>query len=222
MPSPFFTKTLKICLMLLLVAMSLASVHPIDWDSYLMHQAGTLVCIAILLYIMKKTKISQLAIIGTTVFLLVHILGARYLYSYTPYSDWTQAVFGFSLDEVMGWQRNMYDRLVHFCYGFCLFPLFFDLLSHYFPHSSRRQLIFLVILLNMSTSMLYELIEWQLAMGMSAEDAENYNGQQGDLWDAHKDMTMALVGGLISGLLTYPMTRLFGKYQKRPTLKLVK
>lgn len=198
MPS---SKTLKTCLVILAVAMGLASIHPLDWGSYALHQAGTLICVGFLLWAVKKAHLSNSAIIGATLFLLVHILGARYLYSFTPYSEWTQSLFGFSFDSVMGWKRNMYDRLVHFCYGLCLFPLMFDVLKTYFPHSSRRQVVFLVMLLNMATSMFYELVEWGLAMTMSAEDAENYNGQQGDRWDAHKDMAMALMGGMLGAFL---------------------
>lgn len=48
--------------------------------------------------------------------------------------------------------------------------------------------------------MIYELIEWGIAFGLSPEAAENYNGQQGDMWDAHKDMFLASVGGLLSYL----------------------
>ena len=29
---------------------------------------------------------------------------------------------------------------------------------------------------------------------MTAEEADYYNGQQGDMWDAQKDMALALVG----------------------------
>lgn len=33
---------------------------------------------------------------------------------------------------------------------------------------------------------------------MTENVAENYNGQQGDIWDAHKDMTIAMLGSTIS------------------------
>ncbi|WP_286943775.1 DUF2238 domain-containing protein, partial [Acinetobacter sp. UBA6526] len=38
-------------------------------------------------------------------------------------------------------------------------------------------------------------------MGLSPEDAENYNGQQGDMWDAHKDMFLATVGAVLIGFI---------------------
>lgn len=34
-------------------------------------------------------------------------------------------------------------------------------------------------------------------MTMSGKDAEAYNGQQGDMWDAHKDMLMATLGSAV-------------------------
>ena len=43
-------------------------------------------------------------------------------------------------------------------------------------------------------SMLYELFEWGLALALSPESADAYNGQQGDMWDAQKDMSLALLG----------------------------
>lgn len=53
----------------------------------------------------------------------------------------------------------------------------------------------------MASSLFYELIEWWIAMGLSPEDAENYNGQQGDQWDAHKDMFLATLGAIVMGMI---------------------
>ena len=53
----------------------------------------------------------------------------------------------------------------------------------------------------MAISLVYEWIEWLIAIGLSPEEAENYNGQQGDVWDAHKDMWIATLGSIITGLI---------------------
>ena len=45
---------------------------------------------------------------------------------------------------------------------------------------------------------MYELLEWGVAVFLSPEMAENYNGQQGDIWDAHKDMILAMIGSFFS------------------------
>ena len=186
---------------MVLIIMVLASINPLEWSSYLLHQAGTLIFLVIMLALYRYCYISSRAYVLATVFLLIHIIGARYLYSYVPYDDWTQQLFGVELSALFGWQRNMYDRLVHFSYGLLLFSAMYDSLRQMLKIVSPKQLIILTLMLNMSTSLLYELLEWGIATTLSPEAAEAYNGQQGDIWDAHKDMALALVGGIIAATI---------------------
>ena len=55
----------------------------------------------------------------------------------------------------------------------------------------------------MASSLFYEWIEWWIAIGLSPEEAEKYNGQQGDIWDAHKDMFVATLGAIFSAVMIY-------------------
>lgn len=187
---------------IVLMVMILASINPLEWSSYLLHQAGTLIFLVMLVVLYRYWHISARAYVLATLFLLIHIIGARYLYSYVPYDDWTQQLFGISLSEWFGWQRNMYDRLVHFSYGLLLFGAMYESLAYLLKIRSIKALIALTLMLNMSTSLLYELFEWGIATTLSPEAAEAYNGQQGDMWDAHKDMALALVGGIIAAAMT--------------------
>ena len=57
---------------------------------------------------------------------------------------------------------------------------------------------FLPLDLTMSTSMLFELIEWGAVLVVGGELGQAYLGTQGDEWDAHKDMALASLGALIS------------------------
>jgi putative membrane protein len=59
----------------------------------------------------------------------------------------------------------------------------------------------------MSTSMLYELIEWGAAVTVGSELGQAYHGTQGDVWDAHKDMALASLGALISMCITAMVNR---------------
>ena len=78
----------------------------------------------------------------------------------------------------------------------------YDSLRQLLKIVSPKQLILLTLMLNMSTSLLYELLEWGIATTLSPEAAEAYNAQQGDVWDAHKDMALALVGGIIAAMIS--------------------
>lgn len=196
------TKTTAIfCLAGIALATIVASINPPYPHAYKLHLASTGLFVIGLLLIAKFFPLRQSSWIWATVFTLLHVLGARYIYSFVPYNEWINAWFGIDLHQLFGWQRNMYDRLVHFTFGLCLFPLMFDVAKSIFKPLSGKRLIVIVLLANMSMSMLYELFEWLVAVMMSPENAESYNGQQGDMWDAHKDMGLALIGGILGGMI---------------------
>ena len=200
-------KSVVVSTMTVFIVMVLASIEPLEWSSYLLHQFGTLLFLALILGAYRYWHISSRSYALASLFLFIHIIGARYLYSYVPYDDWTEQLFGISLNELFGWQRNMYDRLVHFSYGLLLFFAMVESSKSIFKVQSTKLLIAIALMINMSSSLLYELLEWGIATTLSPEAAEAYNGQQGDVWDAHKDMALALLGGLIAAAITLFQTR---------------
>ncbi|CAI3126488.1 Inner membrane protein YjdF [Acinetobacter calcoaceticus] len=189
-----------VALVLIFIVILLSSIHPLEFEAYLLHQVGTVFMLVLLFIIFKKIGLDFLSFTLYLLFLLIHIIGAHYLYSYVPYNDWIQQVFHFNLDQYMGWSRNMYDRLVHLAYGVLLYPLIYRVFEVWLPTARPFTLFLLVIQFVMASSVFYELIEWAIAIGLSPEEAENYNGQQGDMWDAHKDMLLATIGAIIYGL----------------------
>ena len=102
---------------------------------------------------------------------------------------------------MIGWERNNYDRVLHFLYGF-LFA--YPIREIFLRVANVRGFwgYFLPLDLTMSSSMLYELIEW-LAVGVfGGELGMAYLGTQGDIWDAHKDMALASLGALLAMSIT--------------------
>lgn len=136
-------------------------------------------------------------------FIVVHSIGARWLYSYVPYDAWLQAAIGWAPGEAFGWQRNHFDRFIHLAYGLCLAPPARHWLRQRWPALGLSSAYAIAVLLIMGSSLVYEWLEWAIALTLSPGDAESYNGQQGDPWDAHADMLLATVGAL----LAWPLAR---------------
>ena len=197
----YYKLTLKhgLTLAVLGCAILMASIQPLEFTAYLLHQIGTVLMLMLLFYCQSKIGLSYLSFLGYIVFLIIHVIGAHYLYSYVPYNDWIKSVFEFDLNQTMGWSRNMYDRWVHFGYGLLLYPFFYRLWQVWLPNVPAKILFILVIQFVMASSLIYEWIEWWIAIALSPEQAENYNGQQGDIWDAHQDMLLATLGSLLAG-----------------------
>lgn len=130
-------------------------------------------------------------------FLCLHEIGAHYTYSGVPYDAWFEHLTGRSLNALMGWKRNNFDRLVHFCYGLLMaYPIRSVYLRVANVHGFWSY--FLPLTFIMSTSMMYELIEWGASTVFGGVISLHYIGSQGDPWDAQKDMALATLGAFIS------------------------
>lgn len=161
-----------------------------------LHSSLTVIGFALLWTCSARWGITARDFLLIAVFLSVHSVAARWLYSNVPYDAWGQALFGVSIDQYFGWTRNHADRLVHFLYGLCLTPAAISYLTTR-RGLSRRLGFAIAVSAVMVTSLWYEWFEFAIALSLSADDAEAYNGQQGDMWDAHKDMLLATVGSLL-------------------------
>lgn len=129
-------------------------------------------------------------------FLWLHLIGARWIYSYVPYDQWTEWLTGQTLSAWMGWERNHYDRLVHFASGVLFVPPVEELLQRS-GLQGRWLAAFLSISVVLAIGAAYEVAEWQVAVIFAPEYAEAYNGQQGDLWDPQKDLALAGLGAVL-------------------------
>jgi putative membrane protein len=130
-----------------------------------------------------------------TALLALHVVGARWTYSFVPYDAWSRDLLGWSLHERLGWTRNHYDRFVHLVFGALLIPPLAELLGRR-GGLTRRAAAFAACSATIAVSGLYEVFEWVLTITVAPDQAETYNGQQGDAFDAQKDMALAAAGAL--------------------------
>jgi putative membrane protein len=189
--------------LLTLIASCIAPPYP---EFLLMQHAPTVLVALILPHIANRYPVSRLSFASITLFLCLHTVGARYLYSYTPYDDWTRALFGKSVSEALGFTRNHYDRLVHFCYGLLLAVPIQEFERRHLGLSAKLASILAVECI-LATSAAYELAEWLVAVTFTPRWADQFLGQQGDIFDAQKDMALATVGAIISVGIVSALTR---------------
>lgn len=192
----------KLALTLFLVIVAIITcINPIYPDEQLLQHIGTVLLLIPLITDIFKKRMPMLAFAGIVCFTLLHIIGARYIYSYVPYKEVAVSLGIVSTDFFQD-SRNHYDRLVHFSFGLLLFPYLVYICRNYFKQQSSISII-VAWLMVQTGSMIYEMFEWLLTIIMTANDAENYNGQQGDIWDPQKDMGLAMLGSTIMLLFYY-------------------
>jgi len=130
-------------------------------------------------------------------FLWIHLIGARWIYSFVPYDDALRFVAGFTLSDLFGWERNHYDRMVHFMSGVLGLPPVSEFLQSFCRVRPAAAAI-LAMACVLAIGAVYEVLEWQIAVAFSPAMAEAYNGQQGDIWDAQKDLALAWLGAVLT------------------------
>jgi putative membrane protein len=165
-------------------------------EELLLQHVPTVLGVLILAIAVWKFHPSTLSFVCCIGFLWLHLIGARWIYSFVPYDDIAVSLSGTSLSELFGWQRNHYDRLVHFASGFLGVPPFAQFLRALCETPPRASIV-LAVACVLAVGAMYEVLEWQIAVTFSPEMAESYNGQQGDVWDPQKDLALAWLGAIV-------------------------
>ena len=176
---------------------TLLAIDPNDRADWALENALVVAFILVLAATHRVFPLSRASYTLVFVFLALHEVGAHYTYAEVPYDAGFRALFGFSLNEALGVERNHFDRAIHFSYGLLLA---YPIREVFIRIASVRGFwgYFLPLDITMSTSMLFELIEWGAAEFFGGDLGMAYLGTQGDVWDAHKDMALASLGALLS------------------------
>ena len=152
-------------------------------------------------FALRRWPLSDAALACLVAFLVLHTIGGRYTYSAVPYDRVALALTGTSISEALGLSRNHYDRLVHLSYGLLTILPVREALERHFG-LSRRVSLYIAFESVLAVSAVYEIVEWLFTLALAGPTAAAYNGQQGDIWDAQKDMVLAALGAMIAlGLL---------------------
>ena len=159
----------------------------------------TLFVLAVAWLGLRRFPMPTSAIACFCLFLALHTLGGRYIYSNVPYDAWFSAIGLPAPTELFHFERNHYDRIVHFSFGLLMLHPLAEGLAR-FTRLSRGWATYVAIEFVLAGSALYEIFEWGLTLTMAGENADAYNGQQGDIWDAQKDMALAFAGAIVAAL----------------------
>jgi putative membrane protein len=193
-PRDPFNRGLFAALLIVWAVSCIALPYP---EYFAMQHVPTVLGLAALVYAERCVGVSRISFTMVVAFLLLHVVGARYLYSYVPYDDWSERLLGLRINDQFGFERNHYDRLVHFAFG-----ILFVLPVWQFAEQ-RLQLrtpwpAIAAVCFVLAASAVYEIAEWGVAMIFAPDWADAYNGQQGDVWDAQRDMALAWAGSMLS------------------------
>ncbi len=177
-----------------------------DMNNWLLENTLTFLFVLFLLFSYRKYKFSDLSYLLVCVYLCLHVYGSKYTYAENP--------FGYWLKDVFATERNHYDRIVHFSFGFLLAYPMRELFLKWIGYPKLVSWI-LPIEITLSISAFYELIEWAVADVFFKAQGDAYLGTQGDIWDAQKDIFLAFSGAILATTIVSAVKRIFNIYEKK-------
>lgn len=175
-----------------LLIWALLGIDPVYRDDWFLENILVFIAVPLIWYVHRKIPLSNLSYTLIFIFLVLHSIGSHYTYSEVP--------FGRTVSDWMGWERNHYDRFVHFLWGFLLGMPIFEILRKKVSRRKVRAIFLFTCSIIVLVGVLYEFMEWAAAVVVAPEAGTAFLGTQGDEWDAQKDLLLNLCGVIGSGV----------------------
>lgn len=151
----------------------------------------TFLFVGLLVVSYRWFKFSNTSYSWLFIFMVLHTIGGHYTYNEMPLFEWMQNYFELG--------RNHYDRVVHFLFGVLFFAPVSELLVRIFRVPKGWRAMFLAFFVVVALKGTFEVIEYSYVWVKSDPlTVTNYLGEQGDSWDAHKDVGLGIIGALLS------------------------
>ncbi len=187
-------------LAIFMIVWGVLAVQPLYRSDWLLENALVFVAIPLLVALHPILPLSKISYSLIFVFLCLHEIGAHFTYAQVPYDQWFESIIGTGLNQIVGWERNHYDRVLHFLYGLLItYPVREIVLRVSRARGFWSYLLPLLMLI--STSTIFELLEWVAALIFGSDLGIAFMATQGDVWDTQKDMALAATGSIIATLL---------------------
>lgn len=166
-----------------------SGIAPKDQFTWFLEVVPALIGIVVLAITSRSFPLTPLLYGLILVHAIILMVGGHYTYAEVPLFD--------TIKDLMGSERNNYDKVGHFAQGFVPALLAREILLRLRVVQGRGWLNFLVVCICLAFSAFYELIEWWVALA-TGEGAEAFLGTQGYVWDTQSDMGLALLGAIVA------------------------
>ncbi len=168
------------------------AVEPLDRFTWFLENIVIFLSLPLVILSYYKFRLSNRSYILIFIFAILHTAATHYSYGDTPWGDF--------LSAMMSWERNHFDRIVHFLYGLMMMPVAANILAPYLPSQKFFRWLFLFGII-FAIGSVYEVAEFLVGVTTSPEEGLAFLGFQGDIWDTQKDVALQGLGAIIGFFL---------------------
>lgn len=173
--------------------LAFSMISPASWAVWTAEIIPVILAFLLIVLTYQKFQFSNTAYLFMFVWLFMHTIGAKYTFAEVPF-DW--------FNNLIGSERNHYDRVAHYSIGFWAYPI-----AEYLYRKGHASLVIsslFGLFAIMSVAAAYEIIEWWYADLAGGDEGIAFLGSQGDIWDAQRDMLCDTLGAVTAlGVFLY-------------------
>lgn len=184
-----------ILVVLFLTGLIASGIHPKEMHTWVLEVFPAVIGLIVLALTFNNFRFTYFAYIFILIHCYILFVGGHWTYAHVPLFD--------AIRDLLHQSRNNYDKVGHFAQGFVPAVIARELFV-------RRQIVkrgiwlsVLVVCTCLSISVMYEFLEWAVAL-LAGGSATEFLGTQGYEWDTQSDMFWALIGAVC-------MVTFFGK-----------
>ncbi|UZP68675.1 DUF2238 domain-containing protein [Desulfovibrio mangrovi] len=168
----------------------LLAINPVSRDVWIAEVIPVAFVFLLLAATYHRFRFSNVAYGLMAVWLFWHTIGGHFTFANVP--------FGW-FSELIGAERNHFDRIGHFSVGFYAYAIAELLIRRKLAGPIVTTLFGLFFIMSIAAG--YEIIEWWYAVAEGGNAGVEFLGSQGDIWDAQKDMLADTLGAIFSLVL---------------------
>ncbi len=174
-----------------------AAINPLFPHDWLLENYLVFVAVPFFILMDRYFRLSKISYTMITLFMIAHVIWSHYTYAEVPFGKYvtlTANTLWWIIWNLLGGERNSYDRLVHLWFWLCfVYPV-----REMFLRMVKVKGIWwylLPISIMWMFGGVYEIIEWITAINVNEAAGSAFLWSQWDIWDAQKDILLAGLGG---------------------------
>ncbi|TCP61759.1 DUF2238 domain-containing protein [Baia soyae] len=178
---------LGIMLCILFGVLIWSGIQPVKRSLWFFEAGPAVLLILALLITYRRFPLTTLTYTITFISCIIMMIGSHYTYAEVPFFEKITETFHFS--------RNHFDRFGHFFFGVIVAAFLREISIRTSKIREKKLFPIWILSVTLALSAAYEL--WEFLIGyLFTENVQEFMGYQGDIFDSHWDMVMALLGGI--------------------------
>jgi len=169
-------------------------IQPESMKVWIAEMTPVLAVFIILVVTYRRFQFTNTAYVLMSLWLYWHTVGAHFTFALVPFDFF---------NDLIGSERNQFDRVGHYVIGFYAFPIAEWLVRRQYCGAGLAAACGLAFMMSIACG--YEIVEWLFAVMEGGDAGIEFLGAQGDVWDAQKDMLADTLGAVTSLILFWIM-----------------